>query len=314
MATPTQGQEDGTANPVREGGFPRAGISRRKFVRFLGRTSAGLTLAGGGGLVYTLSEARRCRVERVTLPVPNLPGPFVGMTIAFLVDTPLGPFVCLHYLRGVVAMTNRLGADLVALGGDFIQRRRCWYHPPDRPYIRPGIGVLADLHAPSGRFAVLGNHDNWAGADLTRQALSEHGIRDLSNTGVWLERGGARLRLCGVEDRTTSREDFPAAIGDTRPEDACIMLAHNPDSVEEFHDARVGLVLSGHTHGGQVVLPFVGAPIVPSSYGQRYVSGFKQGPSTRVYISRGVGTIVPPVRFNCPPEVTFITLRAAEKV
>lgn len=108
-----------------------------------------------------------------------------------------------------------------------------------------------------------------------------------------------------------SREDFPAAISDTRPEDACIMLAHNPDSVEELSDPRVGLMLSGHTHGGQVVLPLVGAPIVPSSHGQKYVSGFKQGPTTMVYISRGIGTISPPVRLNCPPEVTFITLCAA---
>lgn len=309
MATSTQGQK--TPSPVRDGEPPTFNTSRRKFLRSFGRASAALALAGGGGLVYTLAEAKWCRVERVTLPVPNLPGPFVGMTIAFLVDTHHGPFVSLDYLRGVVAMTNRLGADLVALGGDFIQRQRSWYYPPDRPYVRPGIGVLADLRAPMGRFAVLGNHDNWVGGDFTRQVLAEHGIRDLSNTGVWLERGGTRLRLCGVEDRTTSQEDFPAAIGDTRPEDACIMLAHNPDSVEEFHDPRVGLVLSGHTHGGQVVLPFVGAPAVPSSYGQRYVSGFKQGPSTKVYISRGVGTIAPPVRFNCPPEVTFITLRAA---
>ena len=88
------------------------------------------------------------------------------------------------------------------------------------------------------------------------------------------------------------------------------MLAHNPDVVEDIRDPRVGLVLSGHTHGGQVVLPFFGAPMVPSSYGQKYLHGFVRGPATSVYVSRGVGTIAPPVRFRCPPEVTFITLRA----
>ena len=177
-----------------------------------------------------------------------------------------------------------------------------------------GIEVLTDLKTPMGRFAVLGNHDNRVDPCGTRAVLAEHGIRDLSNKGLWLERGGARLWLCGVEDHTTSREDYAAALGNIRTSDACIMLSHNPDSVEDIRDPRVGLVLSGHTHGGQVVLPFVGAPVVPSSYGQKYLSGFVQGPVTRVYISRGVGTIAPPVRFRCPPEVTLITLSAGGPV
>ena len=313
MALPTQVHDAPANDDARRHGAPvsaPASFTRRKFLQMMVRVPAALSLTSGGSLAYTLAAAKMCRVERVSLPVPNLPAPFVGMTIAFLVDTHHGPFVPLSYLERVVAMTNELGADLVALGGDFVQRRRSPHFPPAGPYVRPGIDVLAALKAPMGRFAVLGNHDNRVDPRGTRKLLAGHGIRDLSNTGLWLERGGARLWLCGVEDHTTSREDYAAALGDIRPEDACIMLAHNPDSVEDIRDPRVGLVLSGHTHGGQIVLPFVGAPVVPSSYGQKYVAGFVQGPVTRVYVSRGVGTIAPPVRFRCPPEVTFITLRA----
>lgn len=283
-------------------------VTRRRFLNVLSRTPLALAAAGGGSLAFTLAAAKWCQVERITLPVPNLPAPFVGLTIAFLVDTHHGPFVPLWYLEHVVAMTNALGADLVALGGDFVQRRRSRHLPPDRPYLRPGIEVLSKLKAPLGSFAVLGNHDNWVDTAGTQRYLAEYGIRDLSNRGVWLERGGARLRFCGLDDHTTGVEDLPAALGDTRPGDACILLAHNPDVVEDIRDPRVGFVLSGHTHGGQVVLPYIGAPIVPSSYGQKYVQGFVQGPVTRVYVSRGVGTIMPAVRFRCPPEVTFITL------
>ncbi len=286
-------------------------VTRRRFLKSLSRVPLVLATASGGSLAFTLAAAKWCGIERVTLPVPNLPTPFVGMTIAFLVDTHHGPFVPLWYLEHVVAMTNTLGADLIALGGDFVQRRRSRHLPPGRPYIGPGIEVLSRLKAPMGTFAVLGNHDNEVDPVATRQHLAKHGIRDLSNTGLWLERGGGRLRLCGLDDHTTAVEDLPTALGDTRAGDACLLLAHNPDVVEDIRDPRVGLVLSGHTHGGQIVLPFVGAPIVPSSYGQKYAQGFVQGPVTRVYISRGVGTIAPPVRFRCPPEVTFITLCAS---
>ena len=303
-------QAPGTTDPGTGDPTTPKPVTRRKFLSVLSRTPLALAVAGGSGLAFTLAAAKWCRVERITLPVPNLPASFVGMTIAFLVDTHHGPFVPLWYLEHVVTMTNALGADLVALGGDFVQHRRTRYSPPAKPYVRPGIQVLSRLKAPLGSFAVLGTHAHWVDPAEIRRCLAEYGIRDLSNRGVWLERAGARLRLGGLDDHVTGVEDLPAALGDTGPGDACILLAHNPDAVEDIRDPRVGLVLSGHTHGGQVVLPYLGAPIVPSSYGQKYARGFVQGPVARVYVSRGIGTITPPVRFRCPPEVTFITLSA----
>ncbi len=138
--------------------------------------------------------------------------------------------------------------------------------------------------------------------------LADAKIPDLTNTGVWLERNGGRLRICGVGDLWTDHQDMSAALGDATESDATIVLSHNPDFVESVRDPRAGLVLSGHTHGGQVVVPGFGAPIVPSRYGQKYLHGLVQGPRCRVFVTRGVGTISPPVRFLCRPEVDLITL------
>ena len=284
-------------------------MSRR---RFLQRFALAGLFSGGVGAAYALREAKVCRVERLTLAPCNLPAAFDGTTLAFVTDTHHGPGVGLSYLEEVVAMTNALRPDIVALGGDYVQRAR-FHHlqrrGSHRHYIAPGVGVLGGLRAPLGRFAVLGNHDRRESTLLTRRALAANRFVELTNTGVWLERGGARLWLCGVDDWATGRPDLRAALGDTRPGDACLLLSHNPDIVERIRDPRVDLVLSGHTHGGQVVLPLVGAPFTASRYGQKYVHGLVQGPSARVYVSRGVGTIGPPVRFGAPPEVTFITLR-----
>ena len=281
--------------------------TRRQFLR---RLAASAFLSGAGSTVYALHEAKTCQVERVNVTLRNLPAAFDGTTVAFITDTHYGPGVPLSYLERVVALTNTLHPDLVALGGDYVQRAR--YLQPrgsHRQYIAPGIAVLASLRAPLGRFAVLGNHDRKESAMLTRRALANHNLVELTNTGVWLERGGSRLRLCGVDDYATGHPNLRPALADTRLDDACLLLSHNPDFVERIRDPRVDLVLSGHTHGGQIVLPFVGAPITASRYGQKYVHGLVQGPSARVYVSRGVGTIGPPIRFGAPPEVTLLTLR-----
>lgn len=268
--------------------IPRAAppINRRLFLRRLARRSAaGAVLAAG--IYSTWWEPRSCGVTRVDIPLPHLPAEFDGLTIAFLADTHHGPCVPLGYLEGVVAMTNALRPDLVALGGDYVHRHRRWRFGTGNPsYIAPGIKALGGLRARLGCFAVLGNHDRLVSGPRTQRALAENGLRELTNTGVWLERGAARLRLCGVDDFTTGRPKLAAALGDARPGDAVVLLAHNPDYVELIRDPRVGLALSGHTHGGQVVLPFVGAMLLPSKYGQKYASGLVQAPATQVFVTR----------------------------
>jgi predicted MPP superfamily phosphohydrolase len=138
--------------------------------------------------------------------------------------------------------------------------------------------------------------------------MAEAKILDLNNTGLWLERGSTRLRMCGVGNLSTNRQDLHAARGDATERDAVLLLSHNPDFVEIISDRHAGLVLSGHTHGGQVIIPGIGAPIVPPHYGQKYLHGVLRGPYCQVFITRGVSTIGLLIQFLCRPEIVLITL------
>ena len=286
-------------------------MTRRQFLQRLALTSL---LSGGAGTVYALREACSCVVEHVTLSPRHLPSAFDGLKIAFLTDTHHGPFVPVSYLEQVVRMTNALEPELILLGGDYVRRQRTLYPGGNhRHLIAPGVAALAGLRAPLGRFAVLGNHDHKVSAMLTRRALALNGFVELTNTGVFLERGGTRLYLGGVDDLRTARPNLRRALHGCGPEDACLLLSHNPDFVEHLRDPRVDLVLSGHTHGGQVTFPWLGAPFTASRYGQKYRAGLVRGPAARVYVSRGVGTIGLPIRWGAPPEVTLITFQAATR-
>jgi hypothetical protein len=270
---------------------------RRAFLRRCLGSAVGLGFAGFG---YTFFEAGWVRVQRVTVPVPRLPRAFFGMSIAFLSDIHHGPFTSLDYVHRIVQLTNALFPDIVLLGGDYVHRAS--------EYIKPCMRALADLKSPLGAYGVLGNHDHWEGAEETRKAMQSSGIIELTNLGTWIERDGARLRLSGVGDLWEDNQDLDAALADARPSETSILLSHNPDFVESITDHRVGLVLSGHTHGGQIVLPVVGAPRVPSRYGQKYLRGLVRTPYTQVFVTRGLGTVTPPLRFCCRPEIVLITI------
>jgi predicted MPP superfamily phosphohydrolase len=272
-------------------------ITRRKFLK-----SAAMTAMGGAlGIGYGLMEAKWLHVVEVTLTVPNLPDPFKGKRVAFLADLHHGAYVPLHYIAHAVDMAQALNPDLILLGGDY----------PDRgvQYVAPCIEELGRLHAPLGVYAILGNHDHYDGCQPhVSAALHKARIPELTNRGLWVEHEGARFWLCGVDDFWRGVQDLPAALGDTTRDDAVILLSHNPDYVEEIDDPRVGLVLSGHTHGGQINIPVIGAPVVPSLYGQKYVHGLVQGPMAPVFVTRGIGTIIPPIRIACRPEIVLATL------
>jgi predicted MPP superfamily phosphohydrolase len=252
---------------------------------------------------YGLYEASAVAIERPELPLPRLPAAFDGLQVAFLADIHHGPYVPLDHVATFVRTTLALQPDLILLGGDYTYQ--------DTKYVRPCFEVLAALRAPLGVFGVLGNHDYRCGLAETRAAMKSAGITELTNTGVWIKRGQNRFRLGGVDDLWGGRPDEVPAIADTTAADACLLLSHNPDVAETLRDRRVGLVLSGHTHGGQFVLPGIGAPFVPSRYGEKYLRGRVEAPATTVYVSRGLGTTVSPMRFGARPELTLITLRCA---
>ena len=220
-------------------------MDRRKFLRNLGFAALGSSTAGG--LIYPFLEAKWLRIVRRTIAVPNLAAPFRGTTVAVLADIHHGPFVPLAYIRHVVATTNALKPDIIALVGDYVHRHET--------YIAPGIDELGKLQAALGRFAVRGNHDNRNFQRITRAALAEAKLPDLNNTGVWIERGGARCgSAASVISGLTGKISTPhlAMRQNTMPRS---FSRTTPTTSRRFAIRRVSLVLSGHTHGGQIVLP-----------------------------------------------------------
>lgn len=255
-----------------------------------------------------LVEPRRLVVEEVALTVPTLPAAFAGLRMAALSDLHIGgPHVGIERLATVVARTNEQHADVIVLLGDFLADAPVGDHDPVLERAGP---ILAKLHAPLGVFAVLGNHDWWYGAAATRRMLTEAKIPVLEHQAFALVSGEARLWLLGIPDFTTRRprpEQLleEVAIADGEP---IIALTHDP-SVFPLVPPRIALTLAGHTHGGQIRLPLVGSPIVPSRYGQRYARGLIEENGHQLFVTTGVGTSVLPLRFGVPPEIAILTLR-----
>ncbi len=291
-------------------------LTRRQFLALGGAAlTSACALTLGAPLYATRIEPEWLEVRQVEAPLPHLSPAHVDLTLVHLTDLHLGPVVRAAYLRRVVAAANAQAPDIVVLTGDFVTR--------SASYSQELPEILAALESRYGCFAVLGNHDVWTDADLIAERLTEAGITVLRNSRVRLTPRGVGLWLLGVEDAgalecsAQGLEPFPwraqqAAMArmlqDLPADEARVLLVHNPDFVELLPEGRLDLVLAGHTHGGQVRLPGIGAPIVPSCHGQKYVAGWVSG-SPPMYVSRGVGLIAPAVRFNCRPELTMLRLR-----
>lgn len=311
----TVSAEFGLSDPAQKKG---PGITRRRFLQAgCALMAGGIATAASGALYSTRLEPSWIEIVEVNVRLPGLPPALDSLTIAQLSDLHLGPHVSARDIARAVEMTNALEADLIVVTGDYVYESAA--------YSAPCAQELAALRAPHGTFAVLGNHDIWTGAEQVAANLSASGMDVLRNRALPLTVQGATLWLVGVEDTgllAASFGDFralwqPAADALARlleaipPDDARILLVHNPDFTEMLPEARVDLALCGHTHGGQVRLPLLGAPIVPSCFGQKYAGGLVAGPQTTVYVNRGIGVIAPPVRFNCRPEITLLRLKSA---
>ncbi|HUP50582.1 MAG TPA: metallophosphoesterase [Thermoanaerobaculia bacterium] len=241
-------------------------------------------------------------ITRHEVDIDGLPAPFDGYRIAFLTDTHVAGFVRRSFYEEVVAQTNRFEPDLILLGGDFVTWNR---HIP-----LMAEALLAGLRARDGIFAVLGNHDYWAGGEEVKAALAARGVELVINRSVRLRRDGAELPLAGVDEIYRGEPDLEAAFADVPP-GPCLGLTHHPDLIGEMGSRRLDLLVCGHTHGGQIRVPFFGAIVVPSRYEAKYASGFHRVGNVLMYVSRGIGAI-PPLRILCRPEIaTFVLRRGA---
>jgi len=253
-------------------------------------------------------EPASLRVTRSTLVLERWPRDLDGLRIAVLADLHVGsPFNGVDKLARVVAETNAAGADLILLVGDYVIKGVLGgtFVPPEVVAAR-----LHELRAPLGVYAVLGNHDWWLDAPRMRTALEQAGIRTLEDQALAID-GPRHFWLVGVSDFWEGRHDVHAALSGVRDDASVIAFTHNPDVFPHVPD-RVTLTIAGHTHGGQVWLPIVGRPIVPSEYGQRYAIGHVVEGHRHLFVSPGLGTSIIPVRFRVPPEISVVTLRGAE--
>ena len=276
-------------------------LTRREFLRWAGAAAAagvGVPAAYGG-----LVEAWAYEVTETVIRIRDLPERFEGFRIAQVSDVHHGRLVSLEEVRRVVQLANGTRADMVALTGDYTT---------DLPkFVEPCAEVLSELKAPEGVWAVLGNHDHRTDGPLTRQALRRRGIEVLTNENTELRRGPEVLQLAGVDDWGWGKADFARALRGVDTARPSLMLSHEPMALDVPETRGVSLILSGHTHGGQVTLPVVGAPAAWVWKHLKYLRGKYESEGTQLYVSRGTGVIGLPVRLGAPPEVAVIRLQRA---
>jgi predicted MPP superfamily phosphohydrolase len=278
-------------------------LTRRQFLKFaLGATTGAAGVALGGSVYSALIEPQWLSIERIDVPLARLPRELDGFTIAQLSDLHLGPYVGNTEIRSAVEATNQLRPDAIVLTGDYVTR--------EADLMDDCARELSALAAPAGVYAVLGNHDHWSSLEHITHALENNSIPVLINDAMPVERNGARLWIAGVDDVWQRRADLNSALRQVPVTEPTVLLAHEPDYAEVVRHYPVDLQLSGHSHGGQVRLPFYGAPILPY-LAKKYPIGLKRADALWVYTNRGIGVVSPPVRFNCRPEITLLTLRSA---
>jgi predicted MPP superfamily phosphohydrolase len=280
-------------------------ISRRTFMATAAAASAGIALYAGTHGRHEFEVVRR------TFAIRNLPDALVGFRIVQISDIHLEEFTEAWFLEKMVAEINGLAPDLVLITGDFVSRG-----PRSDSVAWKAAGlcaeILSTLKAPQ-RFAVLGNHDVAVGADHVIQPLEAHGTPVLVDRFFPIERGSDRFWLAGSDDADTQIPDLSRSVPDD-PRAPVILMAHEPDFadyvVRHPRFPLVDLMLSGHTHGGQVKLPFLG-PLVLPDMGKNYVEGLYRFGHMQLYVNRGLGTVGMPFRLNCSPEITHMTLMRA---
>jgi uncharacterized protein len=281
-------------------------FSRRDFLKLLKASAVELSLLTAGGAGYGLFvEPNWLKVEQVNLKLPGLAPAFHGLRIAQVSDIHMGGWMNAERLQHVTNVVVAQRPELL-LTGDFLIGHV--FDQNSERSIQNLLDILSPLTSSIPSFGILGNHDYWTNAKAVREMLRFCNIADLTNTIFTLTRGGESLHLCGLDDIWEGDVRLHDVLDQLPNHGTAILLAHEPDFADvSAATGRFDLQISGHSHGGQVVIPFYGAPVLPY-LGQKYPSGLYRLGEMLQYTNRGVGMIDPPVRFNCPPEITMFTL------
>lgn len=278
-------------------------ISRRKFFGLA--ASAGVAAIAADGILF---EPMRPRIVRKEVLLKRWPARMDGFNIALLSDFHYDAIFSVHPIQSAVEMVNRARPDLVLLTGDFVTSPPFGDRSRGLADAEPCAQLLQNLQATHGRWAVMGNHDVIAGTPQVTAALRAAGLAVLSNSAVPIEHNGGRFWLAGVGDALLKTADLHSALQPVPPDEAVVLMAHEPDYADYVARYPVDLQLSGHSHGGQIRLPLA-PPLYLPPLGRKYISGMHKIGELMLYTNIGLGTITIPVRLNCPPEVTLITVR-----
>ena len=269
-------------------------ITRRAVLK--GAVVAGAGVIAGAGAYGYGYERHELEVTRATIPVNGLPPALAGLRVGLITDIHRSLFVSHDDVTRAVAGLMAEKPDLIILGGDYVT----W---GDRAFVQPSAEALAPLDAPYGVFGILGNHDD--DHDMPA-ALGRNGVQVLKDSRTRLTVKNETVDLVGIRFWTKRKADIAALTRDAAP--MTILLAHDPRRLTEAAALKLPLVLSGHTHGGQIVLPLAGA-IAAQKFPT--IAGIGHHARSTLFVSRGIGTIYVPVRINCPPEVAVLTLEPA---
>ncbi len=265
----------------------------------LGRVAESLVLR-----IYPRHAEGWVEVNELEMILPRLDPAFDGLRIAQISDFHIGTWLTRDHLEQVVTLINQQAPDLVAITGDYVT-----FDPLDfLPDLVETMRRLEPKHAVVG---ILGNHDHWSNPGLVRHILQLSGVIDLSNSYISLTRGSAQLHIAGIDDYMDGQDCLDAVLAKLPSDGAAILLAHEPDFAEvSAKTGRFDLQISGHSHGGQIVFPWLGPVFLPH-YARKYPSGFYQVGGMALYTNRGLGTAEIPLRVNCPAEITIFKLKSA---
>ena len=274
-------------------------LNRRSFLKISGTT----LFAGLGALItyfYLSNELENLVVEFVDIPIPELPSALEGFRIVQISDIHYYPITTLELVNQAVQMADELRPDLTLLTGDYV-----WHEVEVIFDLMPS---LERLNARHGVFANLGNHDLWTDVNVVTTAFKEAKIPLLVNQGLSITVGRDNLYLASLDDGWSGQPDLAAAMENWPNGTPTVLLMHEPDLADEYSkDTRINLQLSGHSHGGQIRFPFLGALITPY-LSWKYPMGLYNLNGMWLYTSRGLGTTNFPLRVNCAPEITALTL------
>ena len=286
-------------------------LTRRRFLQVAGGIVAtGALVLGEDSVILEPNRPTLITVEAV---LARLPAAFEGFTIAQLSDFHYDEHFSAIPVRAAIEIVNHLHPDLVVLTGDFVTvppfHRRLHAGKRAAGAAEPCARLLSQLRPRLGVVSILGNHDVDADARRITDSLNSHGLPVLRNRSIPIEQGGSRIWVCGLDSAWEGNPDIDRALHAVPHDELVVLLIHEPDFADEAARFPVDLQLSGHSHGGQVWLPGIGAPWLPE-FAKRYPRGLYRVGSLTLYTNIGLGTIRLPIRLNCPPEVTLFTLRS----